>query len=224
MNFWHFVHPCARPLISQISKICEIPLPPLLFLPFPARLTLNLTIKQRQSIHMFPLGIHRRMDIPIQSNLNLRVPQKLAETLDISAALDAVGGKGMSEYMKIFVLQAGFCDDPFKMVLHGSGIRRLMATEYIFLAVPESDQQFQGRDTQRNLPPGILTFGIRLCQYGFSPLSLHIEPLDGPADHHQPVLKIDIRPFQSAQFSKSEPRVQTQEHCHFKAVRLTAKG
>ena len=140
MNFWHFVHPCARPLISQISKICEIPLPPLLFLPFPARLTLNLTIKQRQSIHMFPLGIHRRMNIPIQGDLNLRVAQNLAETFDVSTAFDAVGCKCMSEYMKIFVLQAGFCDNPFKMILHSPGFSRFMTTEHIFPIVPKLRQ------------------------------------------------------------------------------------
>lgn len=141
---------------------------------------------------MFPFGVHGRMDIPVQGDLDLRVPQDLAEALDVGAALDAVGGKGMSEYMKIFLPQAGFCDNPLKMILHGSGVCRLVAAEYIFPAVPEMNQQFQRRDAQRNLSPGILAFGIGFCQDGLCPLSFHIEPLDSPVDDHYPVLKIDI--------------------------------
>ena len=51
------------------------------------------------------------MDIQIHSDLDIAVSQGLAETFDIESDIDASGGKGMSEHMKMKILALALLKD-----------------------------------------------------------------------------------------------------------------
>ncbi len=58
---------------------------------------------------MLPLGINRRMDIAVQRDLHIRMPQYFAQAFNIHAASDAVCGKRMPQRVEILVRDSGLC-------------------------------------------------------------------------------------------------------------------
>ena len=80
--------------------------------------------KRPAAFHSFPL--HVRMDIAFQSDIGVGMAQDFAESLDVAAALQAGGGKGMTKLVEatnghsLVEAENAICYD----IVRGYGLRR----------------------------------------------------------------------------------------------------
>lgn len=83
----------------------------------------HLPINRGQGIQAVTLYVHIRMHILVHGNIHVRVPQQLADTLNICPAADTVCGKGMTQDMKMGFFDTGLTQVGPELVLVGPRIR-----------------------------------------------------------------------------------------------------
>lgn len=66
------------------------------------------------------------MDVAIESNVDIRVTQNLAECLNVKADFNASSGKCMTCSVEIYIADICFQEVLFKFILHGSGLNVLV--------------------------------------------------------------------------------------------------
>ena len=97
------------------------------------------------------------MDIQIHGDLDIAVSQDLTETFVIESHIDASGGKGMSEHMKMKILDLALLKDLRETVLHSPWFRKgfLFSTDHITgIRLPVLLQEGKQYRRQWNAPEG----------------------------------------------------------------------
>ena len=175
---------------------------PLRFHAFSDYLLQNLQ-DQRQQFHVGPLQIKGRMDVFVQSGLDVGVAQNLGKGFDLKSCLHAAGGEGMAQGVKI-----GSCDPSFlqiapEPILHGPGfdhlsggarlevtLRQFRFAEWFYLLLQEG---WNGNGPQRGLR-------FRTADIQFRAVCIVLlQPLHGPADGD--TVPADVLPFQGTQLT-----------------------
>ena len=104
-----------------------------------------LVIEMDQLFQLQPFGIHGWVHIPVQGDLDIGVPQDLAETFDVNALLHAICRKRVAQYMEVSFVDLGFPQYPFELVLHRPWLQRSLRAEDIGLVAADPVQHFQDR-------------------------------------------------------------------------------
>ena len=77
------------------------------------------------------------MDVLVQCDADISMPQNLAEAFHVKSYLDAPGSKGVAERMEMDIPDTAPFHDCFETVLHGSrlNIAGFISSQYISLLV-----------------------------------------------------------------------------------------
>lgn len=171
-------------------------------------LTRYLTIGRRERVQTAALYLHSRMHISVQGDTDIGMSQKLADTLDIRSAVDAVCCKGMTQDVEMGI--PDFCRTQIgaEPVLIGSGIHTVLSIEHIKTFLTERKHDFQKMIRQGNLPFGADCFRGALHKHGFFILHRLPDPLYGTSDMKGLIFKIYILPFQGTDLTQSQTCAQ----------------
>lgn len=91
------------------------------------------------------------MNITVERDVDIRMPQQLAHCLGVESAFNASGGIGVTKQMKIGAANAAFFQNRLKAVLHGARLYGLVSSRKDITGAFVLFQNIQNKCGNRNI-------------------------------------------------------------------------